>query len=165
MNTIEYIKISLETGRAWATGLIVDMKDAPLTQPTSNGGNHPLWVLGHLVCAEAGIFDGFVLGQRNRFAELNELFGIGSTPSSNADDYPPFDELMSKFEEIREAVLAHLDTLTDADLEKPSHAPEKYGKGFSTIGGCYITLTIHPVFHAGQVADSRRALGRSPLSA
>jgi len=165
MNTIEYVKLSLATGRGWAIGLIEDMRDAPLTQPTSNGGNHPLWVLGHLVCAEAGIFDGFILGQRNRFAELNELFGIGSTPSTNADDYPSIDELMGKFEEIRTAVLAHLDTLTDADLEKPSHAPDKFGKSFSTIGGCYIALTIHPAYHAGQVADARRVLGRPVLSA
>ncbi len=165
MTTIEYIKMSLATSRDLLWGLLEDMKAAPLTQPTSNGGNHPLWVIGHIVNTEAGIFDGFVLGQRSRFAELNKLFGVGSTPSTNAEDYPPIDDLLEKFEQIRAAILNHLDTLSDADLEKPSHAPEKYGPRFATIGKCYLAMTIHPVFHAGQVADARRALGRSPLSA
>jgi hypothetical protein len=68
------------------------------------------------------------------------------------------------FEEIRSAVLAHLDTLTETDLDKPSHAPEKFGAKFGTIGGCFIALTLHPTFHAGQVADSRRVAHRAALS-
>ena len=42
MNTIDFIKMSLENSKGWAMGLIGDMKDAPLTQPTPNGGNHPM---------------------------------------------------------------------------------------------------------------------------
>jgi len=29
------------------------IEDAPLTFPTSNGGCHPMWVLGHLTLVEA----------------------------------------------------------------------------------------------------------------
>ena len=63
MNAIDFIKHSLESSKGWAMGLINDMQDAPLTQPTPNGGNHPLWVLGHIVKAESDLFDGFILGQ------------------------------------------------------------------------------------------------------
>lgn len=164
MNTIDYIKMTFAASRSWTMGLIEDMKEAPLTQPTSNGGNHPLWVLGHIVVAEAGIFEGFILGERSRFADLNKVFGAGSTPSTNADDYPSMDELLVKFEEIRAAILIYLDTLTEEDLDKPSHAPEKFGAKFSTIGACLIALTLHPVFHAGQVADARRVLGKPSMS-
>jgi hypothetical protein len=38
--------------------------------------------------------------------------------------YPSFDELMAKFEEIRAASLAHLNSLNDDDLDQKSHAPE-----------------------------------------
>lgn len=55
MNTIDFIKMSLESSKGWAMGLIGDMQDSPLTQPTSNGGNHPLWVIGHLARGKRSI--------------------------------------------------------------------------------------------------------------
>ena len=165
MTAIEFIKMSLENSKNWAMGLISDMSDAPLTQPTSAGGNHPLWVLGHITCAESDLLDGFILGKPNRFPELQELFAMGTTPALDADQYPMMDELMVKFETIRAATLAHLDTLTEADLDKPSHAPEEFGPFFGTVGACFGAMTIHSSFHAGQVADARRAAGRGPLMA
>ena len=164
MNAVEFVKLSLENSRGWAMGLITDMKDSPLTQPTPNGGNHPLWVLGHVVRAESDLLDEFILGQPNRFPEL-ECFSMGNTPTTNADDYPSMDELLAKAEEIRSATLAHLDTLTDADLDQKSHAPEEFGPFFGTVGACLAAMTTHMSFHAGQVADARRAAGRAPLMA
>ncbi len=49
--------------------------------------------------------------------------------------------------------------LSDDDLDKPSHAPQEFGPGFGTVAGCYTAIVIHPTFHAGQVADARRAAG------
>ena len=164
MKATEYIKMALENGKGWSLGLISDMKDAPLTQPTPNGGNHPLWVLGHIVRAESDLLDGFILGQPNRFPEL-ESCTMGSDPSTNAEDYPSMDELLGKFAEIRSATLAHLDTLTDEDLDKRSHAPEEYGPPFATVGACFAAMVTHMSFHTGQVADARRAAGRKPLMA
>lgn len=165
MNTIDFIKLSLENSKGWAQGLLGDMMDAPLTQPTPNGGNHPLWVLGHITRAESDLLDGFILGQPNRFPELEENFAMKSTPSTDASQYPPMDELMTKFEAIRAATLAHLDTLSEADLDKPSHAPEEFGPIFGTVGACFAAMGTHVSFHAGQVADARRAAGREPLMA
>lgn len=164
MNTIHYIKMSLENATGWAMGLIEDMKDAPLTQPTPNGGNHPLWTLGHIVRSESDLLDGFILGQPNRFPEL-ENFSMGNTPSTDAGDYPSMDELIGKFQEIRAATLAHLSTLSEEDLDKPSHAPEEFGPPFATIGSCFAAVGTHLMFHAGQVACARKAAGRGPLMA
>ena len=75
------------------------------------------------------------------------------------------DELLAKSEEIRTATLAHLDTLTDADLDQKSHAPEEFGALFNTVGAVLAAMTTHMSFHAGQVADARRAAGRAPLMA
>lgn len=164
MNAIDYIKMSLENSKGWAMGLLSDMKDAPLTQPTPNGGNHPLWVLGHITRAESDLLDGFILGQPNRFPEL-EAFSMGNTPSTDASQYPSMDELFAKFEQIRAATLAHLDTLSDADLDQKTHAPEEFGASFATVGACFAAMSTHISFHAGQVADARRAAGRDPLMA
>jgi hypothetical protein len=165
MNAIDYVKMSLENSKGWALGLINDMKDAPLTQPTPNGGNHPLWVLGHIVRAESDLLDGFILGKPNRFPELEGNFAMQTTPTTDASQYPSMDELLGKFEEIRAATLAHLATLTDDDLDKRSHAPEEFGPPFATVGACFAAMSSHMNFHAGQVADARRAAGREPLMA
>ena len=42
MKTTDFIKTSLESGKNWLLHLTTDMKDAPLTQPTPNGGK--AWV-------------------------------------------------------------------------------------------------------------------------
>lgn len=165
MKATDFIRFSLASSRGWAMGLISDMQDAPLTQPTPNGGNHPLWVLGHIVRAESDLLDGFILGQPNRFPELESLFSMGTTPTTDADQYPSMEELMDKFEEIRAASLAHLESLTDDDLDRPSHAPEEFGEFFGTVGACYAAMSSHVSFHAGQVADARRTLGRPPVMA
>ena len=162
MKTTDYIKMALGNSKEFATGLLADMKDAPLTQPTSNGGNHPLWILGHIIHSESALLDSFILGQPNRFPELENCRG-GSTPTINADDYRSMDELFAKFETIRAASLAHLETLGDADLDKKSHAPEEFGPFFGTVGACFAAMTVHPAIHGGQVADARRAAGREPL--
>jgi hypothetical protein len=47
MSTVKYLRHGLETSRMMILKLIDDMKDAPLQMPTSNGGNPPLWILGH----------------------------------------------------------------------------------------------------------------------
>jgi len=163
MNSIEVLKLALSNSAGWTLSLIADMKDSPLTQPTTNGGNHPLWNLGHIVHSESNLLDGFILGKPNRFPELEADFAMGTTPSLDANRYPPMDELMARFEEIRSATLAHLETLSEADLDRKSHAPEEFGEGFSTLAGCFTAMCIHPMFHAGQVADARRAAGRQPM--
>ncbi len=94
---------------------------------------------------------------------MKDLFSSGTTPQANASMYPSFDELMAKFEQIRAATLAHLDTLSDENLDKPSHAPEEFGAYFGTVGACFGGMSTHVAFHGGQVADARRAAGREPL--
>ena len=165
MKSTDLIRHLLESSQNWALGLIADMKSAPLRQPTSNGGNHPLWVLGHLVYSESTLLDGFIHGQPNRFPEYEGIFSMGSTPSTDASQYPPFEEVLSKFEQMRAATLAHLETLSDDDLDQPSHAPEEYSDTFGTVGKVYAAMGTHVAFHAGQVADARRADGRGPLMA
>jgi DinB superfamily len=165
MRATEFIKMSLENSKNWAMGLLNDMRDEPLTQPTTEGGNHPLWVLGHLVFSESQLLDVFLLGQRNRFPELVGLFDAGTTPCTDAGLYPTMDELFVRFQEIRAASLAHLEMLNDDDLDKRSQAPEDFGPFFATVGACFAAMSGHVFYHSGQVADARRAAGRSPLMA
>ena len=165
MKATEVLKIGLENSRNWNMGLLNDMKDAALTQPTPKGGNHPLWVLGHLTHSEAHLLDVFILGKENRFPELEEKFGMGTQPTTNAADYPSFEELMQKNEQIRAAVIEHLSMLSDEDLDKPTTAPEEQKAFFGTVAAAFAAMITHYGFHTGQIADARRAARRAPLMA
>ena len=109
-----------------------------------------------------GRFAAATEGKRGR---TNSSCSMGTTPTTDASQYPSMEELLGKFEEIRAATLAHLNTLSDKDLDKPSHAPAEFGPPFATVGACFAAMSTHMSFHAGQVADARRAAGRGPLMA
>lgn len=117
MKATELIRMSLVSGKDWLIRLIFDMKHAPLTQPTPRGGNHPLWVLAHVIYSESDLLDVFLLGKPNRFPEL-ENCRPGSQPTTNASDYLTMDELLIKFEHVRADSLQHLATLADDDLDE-----------------------------------------------
>ncbi|MDH3717701.1 MAG: DinB family protein [Planctomycetota bacterium] len=163
MKTTDFIAMSLEMSKGWVLGLIEDMKDAATTAPTPQGGNHPLWVLGHLAFSEGQLVNAFVKGEENPLADWGEVFGQGTKPVADASKYPAIDDVLARFEEMRAGTLSYLSSLSDDDLDKPSHAPEEMKDFFGTVGQCFAALPVHFAFHGGQVADARRAAGREPL--
>ena len=70
-----------------------------------------------------------------------------------------------KLQEVRATTLAYLDTLSETDLEKPSHAEGEMQAWFGTIAQCLVAVNNHFMFHGGQIAVARRAAGREPLMA
>lgn len=164
MTTIDYIKMGLETSNMLTLGLIDDMQDAPLTQPTSNGGNHPLWILGHLAYSEANIVDHIILGNENPLIGWKEMFGSSSEPVAEAGHYLPWDEVRKHFVQVRDRTMSILDGMSDEDLDLPSkNCPPGREQLMGTVGGCFLVVTLHPTMHRGQIADARRRLGRPPL--
>jgi uncharacterized damage-inducible protein DinB len=163
MTTIEFIRKGMERTASMTLKLIDDMKDQPLTFPTANGGNHPLWILGHLAYAE-GQINHVMTGRPNPLADWKELFGPGTQPVAEAARYPAFDGLRKAFDDRRAETLRVLDTLTDADLERPSAAcPPERQQFMGTYAQCLMMAMLHPLTHRGQVADARRAAGRKPV--
>lgn len=163
MKATELIRLSIDSSKMWAQTLLEDLREAPLTAPTASGGNHPLWILGHLAVSESGLVYTFCRGEESPLAAWRELFGRGTTAIADASQYPAFDELMTKFEEVRGETLAYLDSIAEEDLGRKSHAPADRAAFFGTIGQCLNAIAVHTAFHAGQLADARRSLGRQPL--
>jgi len=161
MQSKELLRTNLEMTHGFVLGLIEGMKDAPLTFPTPKGGNHPLWVLGHSTYAEAGIIQEKMLGKSNPLPEWKDVFGDGTEPVDDADKYPPFDEVMAKCQEVRQATMTLFDSLSEADLDTPSKGCDpKFAKYFGTYRLCFLFVANHWMMHRGQVADARRAAGR-----
>jgi uncharacterized damage-inducible protein DinB len=163
MKTVDFIRQALERTTNITLALVDDMQDAPLTFPTPKGGNHPLWVLGHLAFAEGEIMR-VMTGRPNPLADWKERFGAGTEPTADAKAYPSLAEARKAFTTARAATLDMLASLTDADLDRPSkECPPELKDFLGTYAQCLMVLIIHPMHHRGQVADARRAAGRKPL--
>ena len=162
MKTNAYVKMTLEISNNWIMGLAADAKEIAMTQPTPNGGNHPLWCVGHLAYSQADLLS-MATGNPNPLAEWAGIFKFGTSPSTDASVYATFDEVMDKYNETHAAILAYIDTLSDDDLDKPSHAEGEMKEWFGTVGQCMAAMPVHIGFHGGQIADARRAAGRPPL--
>jgi hypothetical protein len=163
MKTVEFIRICLEGSARAILQLIEDMREQALTFPTPKGGNHPLWVLGHLAWSE-GFLQQVLLGKPNPVAHWQSLFGIGSEAAADAARYPSFDELQKTFLDLRAETLKVLSSLTDNDLDQPSKGcPPEFKQALGTYADCFRGLIFNTLHHRGQVADARRAAGRKPL--
>lgn len=164
MTTIEYIRAAAEASRNLTIALLDDMAGAPLTFPTPNGGNHPLWVLGHLTYSESNLIHHIIGGEENPLIGWKQMFGSKSEPVADPAKYLPWNEVRLESDKVRAHTLAVLDAMTDADLAKPSkNCPPGREQVMGTVGGCLTVVVLHPALHRGQVADARRALGRPPV--
>jgi len=161
MKTTDYIRMSLEMSSGEALLLIEKMQDIPLTFPTSKGGNHPLWILGHQAVSEAKIIEVIMLGGQNPLAHWWTLFGPGTEAVGNVDIYPSYEEVMKQFQEVRLHTLTVLNQLTEAELDQPSkNCPPEYQAFLGTFAQCFRHVAAHFSYHAGQVADAHRMAGR-----
>jgi len=163
MKSTEFIRMSLENGMEWCTGTLEDLRATPLAQPTPNGGNHALWIAGHLAHSESGMLDEILLGKENRFPEWEPIFGMGSTPGTDASVYPDFDMALKGFKSVRADSLKHLAGLSEDELSAAPAAPVPEVPVLGTVGGVFSVMVMHMMHHTGQAADVRRALGKPVL--
>ena len=164
MHTKEAIQFALTVSNGAVLSEIDKMSDAATTFPTPNGGCHPLWVLGHLTMVE-GLIPQVLYGDTNPVADWQKYFGENSEPVDNDGAYPPFAEVRKKYLEMRERNLRLLESLSEEDLDKPTHTPPKgREREFSTYGRSFLTLALHQMLHRSHVTDAQRAAGRLALA-
>ena len=162
MKTIDAIRTALSFGD-YNIRHIEDMRNAPVTTPSPHGGNHPLWILGHLTIAE-GRLRQIVLGEPHPVPHWKPLFDWGSEPISDVAAYPPFDEVLRTYRELRARNLQLLDETGENGLDRPTKAPPPgLEQAFRTIGQAFLTIALHQTFHGGQASAARRASGRKPF--
>ncbi len=161
MQTKEAIKFALTVSDRAVLSVIDEMSGAATTFPTPNGGCHPLWVLGHLTLVE-GMIPAVLFGDKNPAVEWQQYFGEDSKAVADAGAYPPFAEVRKKYLQLREQNLKLLESLSEADLDKPTKAPPKgREREFATYGQSFLVLALHQTMHRGNVTDARRAAGRA----
>jgi len=160
MKAVDSIKMALGLGDHFMSEL-EQMAEKPLTRPGAFGGNHPMWIVGHLAVAE-GRVQKMLHGTPNPVEHWKPLFDWGSTPTDDASKYPPFKEVLGTYRALRAKTMAYVDQLTDADLDRPTPVPPPQLKGFETIGQMLMIFACHQSMHAGQGVVTCRAAGRTP---
>jgi DinB family protein len=164
MQTKDAIKFALTVSNGAVLSVIDEMSGVATTFPTPNGGCHPLWVLGHLTLVE-GMVPEILFGEKNAAAEWQPYFGENSEPVADAKSYPPFAEVREKYRQLRERNLKLLESLSEADLDRPTKTPPKgREKEFATYGQSFLVLALHQAMHRGNVTDARRAAVRAALT-
>ena len=164
MKAIDVIRWALQQSDEGTNALIADIRGAAaLTQPTDRGGNHPLWLMGHLAFVEGAITQ-ILFGESNPVAHWQPIFGTGTQPKPDAGAYPPFDEVVRAYRAGRARTLAMLDRVGDAGLDRrPDNVPPGFEDAMKTVGHSLMLITLHQMVHYGQIADARRVAGLKPL--
>src|SRR5436190_3173727 len=163
MKAIDAIRAAIQTSDRSIMMLLEDLRDAPLTEPTPCGGNHPLWVLGHITYVE-GNLPHIIFDEPNPVARWAPLFAAGTEPKSEAGAYPSFDEVLRTFRDLRARNLKILDEIGEAGLDRPTKSPPRgLEEALSTVGRTFLIVAMHHMSHRGQLADARRAIGRKPI--
>jgi hypothetical protein len=138
------------------------MKDAPLLRPGPWGGNHAMWIAGHLTVVE-GRLQQMLHGTPNPVHHWKPLFDWGSEPTDDPADYPPFDEVVQKFKELRGRTHAFLDEFGEEGLDRPTRCQPPGFSGFETAGRAIIIIAGHACGHLGGLTVVRAAAGKQRL--
>jgi uncharacterized damage-inducible protein DinB len=159
MNAKDAIRTALKFSQSMPPKFLNDLSDADfLLRPVPNA-NHIAWQLGHLIASECR------LGQRLPGATYPELpagFAEHHTKETSKIDPPKGfgtkAQYLELFKKVREATLAKLERLTEADLDKPTTGD--ISKMAPNLGSILILAANHALMHVGQFTVVRRKLGK-----
>jgi DinB superfamily len=161
MKAIDGIRIALKFSDMGMKHL-GEMSDAPLLRPGPWGGNHAMWIAGHLAVVE-GRLQQMLRGTPNPVHSWKPLFDWGSEPVDDPAAYPPFEEVLRKFKELRAQTHAFLDEVGDEGLDQPTKCqPPGFG-GFETAGAAIQIIACHAIGHMGGLTVVRAAAGKQRL--
>lgn len=162
MRAIDLIRFAMQRSEQGTTRLIEDLRNSPLTQPCP-GGNHPLWIMGHLTFIE-GNMRRIVTGEPNPVDHWAPIFAPGTEIKTDPKTYPPFEEIVRTYRDLRAANIKMLDALGDAGLDRsPRWIPPGFEEMMKTNGHALLMITLHNMVHYGQITVVRRSAGLKPL--
>jgi uncharacterized damage-inducible protein DinB len=162
MNAKEAIRLALTSTQNMVPRFLTDLSDDDiLVRPVPNA-NHIAWQLGHVISSECR------LGKQLPGAEYPELpagFAEQHTKQTASID-PPKNfgtkaQYLELFNKVRQATIANLDRLSEADLDKATTGD--IAKMAPTVGAILLLTANHVTMHTGQFSVVRRKLGKPIL--
>jgi hypothetical protein len=162
MNAKDAIKTALTSTQNMLSMYLADLSDADLVVRPVPKANHIAWQLGHLIASEVRM--GEVLPGA-AYPELPAGFAERHNPAASSVDPPKGfgskADYLGLFNKVREATLAVVAKIPDADLDKPTPGP--MAKWAPTVGALLLLTANHTLMHVGQFTVVRRKLGKPVL--
>jgi uncharacterized damage-inducible protein DinB len=155
MTVREQLQYMVSVNKTVAGRLLDDMTDEESVVMIDKIPNHIRWQTGHMVYS-----NGFALTQLGsedmEWRKYDKLFGGGSKIAGDPSVYPSIAELRETLNSFYDRELELLENISDEDLERDvgeEGKPMPAWKRFSF-------MCMHDFYHAGQIVQIRRALGR-----
>ncbi len=151
---------ALEFSRRNLLALLEDIPDDKLCHQPVAGGNHALWIMGHLTQTDEWFPRGFGGYESRLPAQWNELFGMGSKPVGDVSAYPPVAEIREAMNSRRQEMIGWFKSMPPEKLLEPlggdweMFAPNHVGLAQS--------IAWHEGMHTGQLTVVRKSLGIAP---
>lgn len=161
MKALDAIRIALKFSDM-SMKQLDEMKDDPLLRPGPWGGNHAMWIAGHLTVVE-GRLQKMLRGTPNPVEHWKPLFDWGSEPVDDLAAYPPFDEVTQTFRRLREQTHTFLDEVGEDGLDRPTKCQPPGFSGFETVGSATLIVACHACGHMGGLTVVRAASGKQRL--
>jgi DinB superfamily len=161
MKAMQAIQIALKFSEG-GMKLLEEMKADPFVRPGPWGGNHAMWIAGHLAVIE-GRLHKMLYGTPNPVEHWKPLFDWGSEPQHDPSAYPPFDQVLQTFRHLRAGTLAFLEEVGEEGLDRPTKYQPPGFSGFETVGPAILIIACHAFGHFGGLTVVRRASGRQPV--
>lgn len=163
MNARDALKTSLGMSERTLKSFLADLSDADLLVRPVPGANHTAWQLGHLIGGEVRILSDNLPGVH--YPELPAGF-VEQHQGNTAKTDPPLgfcskQQYLDLFQKVREATLAAVNNLSEADLDRPTVG--RLSAAAPTLGALVLLASSHPMMHIGQVTVVRRLLGKPQL--
>lgn len=161
MSQQQTIVAILKRGRSMLARHLADFSDADMFVRPAPTANHVSYQLAHLLRTTVGIVKTFNPGAAITLPAKVE--GDAKAPPTSDDPaaFPGKAELLAAVEALLDAVIAGVETMSDADFDKPS--PDHF-QGFApTLGQLALMPALHQTMHIGQIQVIRRVLGKPVL--
>ena len=163
MTAKDVLKVNLKFSQNLMGMLLGDLTDADLQTRPVPQANNIAWQIGHLIASEpmmASVAPGV------KYPDLPATLKDQATPNKEgnptpAGGYLTKDEYLHWFNRTREATIAGLDALPEADLDKPNTG--RMAPLAPTVAALFLLCHSHTMMHAGQFSVVRRALGKPVL--
>jgi hypothetical protein len=159
MNFNDGVRQQFAVADFFVESYLTDITPEEMLKRPAPGANHVAWQLGHLISAETRLVEAAKPGSMPSLPEgFAERHSKDTAASDNPKDFLSKDEYLKLAKTVRVGTLRALDSLSEADLDKPPGG--RVPPFVKRAGDCLVVAAGHWVLHAGQWVVLRRELGR-----
>jgi hypothetical protein len=161
MNAKDAIRTSLKSSQGLMNGVLADLSDQDLLVRPVPGANHIAWQLGHLILAEQMMQKSLGGTPPPLPAGFADQHGKPMATVDPPKGFATKEQYTKLLNENREATLAIVDKMPEADLDKPVEG--RMAQIVPTLGAMAMFPASHALMHMGQFSVVRRKLGKPIL--